>query len=115
MKPQFPCLTMCSMPGLPSLQGYWWRAEDGVRLLRLLLRPLLVGIAILIVTAALLFGGRSLAPFVIGGGIANPGHLSTMSDKRVSAERDLQAEAARLLASFESSAPANPTSNGELP
>jgi len=81
----------------------------------LLLRPLLIGIAILIVTAALLFGGRSLAPYVIGGGIASPGHLSTMSDERVSAERALQAEAARLLASFESSAPGETTSNGELP
>lgn len=115
MKPQYPCLTMSAMPGVPGLPRYCWRAEDGVRLLKLLLRPLLVGIIMIIVTATLLFGGRSLAPFVIGNGVTSPGNLSTMSEERASAERDLQDEATRLLESFESSAPAKPTSSGKLP
>lgn len=112
MKPQYPCLSMCAIPGLP---GYWWRAEDGVRLLRLLVRPLLVGVAIAVLATALLFGGRSLAPFVIGGGIASHGQVGTMSEERMSAEQELRAEAARFLDSFESSVPSAPTSNGELP
>ncbi len=112
MKPQSPCLSLCAIPGLP---GYWWRAEESVRLFKLLVKPLLIAIVIAAVTAALLLGGRSLAPFVIGGGIGNPAHMSSMSTERASAERELRAEAARLLESFESSVPPAPSSNGELP
>ena len=112
MKPQYPCLSMYATAGVPGLAGYWWRPEDGVRLLRMLARPLLIAFMIVAVTAALLLGGRSLAPFVIGGGIGNPAQMST---ERASAERALQAEAALLLESFESSVPGALASNGELP
>ncbi len=112
MKPQFSCLTMCGAPrayGAPWLVGAWWRPEDVVRLIRFFVRPVLLAIAAVIVTAALLLGGRSLAPFVVGG-FGGPGQLTSMSAERASAERDLRAEAARLLESFEASEPslANP-------
>ena len=115
MKPQYPCLSMCATAGVPGLAGYWWRPEDGVRLLRMLARPLLIAFMIVAVTAALLLGGRSLAPFVVGGGIGQPAQMTTMSTERARAERELQAEAALLLESFESSVPGVPASNGELP
>ncbi|MDQ3655687.1 MAG: hypothetical protein M3457_11490 [Chloroflexota bacterium] len=115
MKSQYPCPSMCATAGILGLAGYWWRAEDGVRLLRMLVRPLLIAVVIVAVAAALLLGGRSLAPFVIGGGIGNPAHMSTMSTERASAERDLQAEAALLLESFEPPVSGAPASNGELP
>lgn len=109
MKCQSPCLTIGAIPGLPA---YWWRPEDGVRLLRMLARPFLVAVVIVAVTAALLLGGRSLAPFVIGGGIGSPAQMATMSTERSRAERELQAEAALLLERIEASAP---MSSGELP
>lgn len=115
MKPQYPCLSMCATAGVPGLAGYWWRPEDGVRLLGMLVRPLLVAVAIVAVTAALLLGGRSLAPFVTGAGIGQPAQMTTMSLERANAERELRAEAALLLESFESSVPGRPASNGELP
>lgn len=115
MKPQFSCLSMCGVPrayGSPWLVGSWWRAEDVVRLVRFFVRPLLLAMAILIVTVALLLGGRSLAPFVIGG-VGGPGQLTSMSAERADAERDLQAESARLLESLEASEPR--PAIGELP
>lgn len=116
MKPQFSCLAMCGAPrayGAPWLVGAWRRPENVVRLIRLFVGPILLAIAILAVTVALLLGGRSLVPFVIGGGIGPPGQVTSMSAERVCAERDLQAETARLLASFETSEPL--PADGEFP
>ncbi len=118
MKPQCSCLAMCATPrvfGLWGTPGFWWRPEDAVRLVRLLARPALVAVVIVIVTVALLLGGRSLAPYLIGGGLGSPGHMSTMSAERVSAERHLQAETARLLATFEASNPAAAPVDRERP
>ncbi len=115
MKPQFPCLSMCANPALPGMPGYWWRAEESVRLFKMMARPILIALVILAVAAALLLGGRSLAPFVIGGGFGNPAHMSSMSTEQASAERRLREEAALLLESFETPARAVPPSNAELP
>lgn len=111
MKQQFPCPAMCVMPGLP---GFAIHADDGVRLLRALIRPVLFAIAIAAVTAALLFGGRSLAPFMIGGGLGGPAQMAGLSEDNARAERELRAEADLLLQSFESPPP-EPSSNTELP
>lgn len=111
MKQQVPCPALCVLPGLP---GFVWHADDGLRLLRLLVRPVVIAIVIAAVTATLLLGGRALAPFVIWDGITNPAHLATLSADHANAERELRAEAELLLQSFEAPAPA-PAANGELP
>jgi len=98
------------MPGWP---GFAVHADDAVRLLRALVRPVLVVIAIAVVTAALLLGGRSLAPFVIGGGIGGPAQMAGLSGEETRAERELRAEAERLLQSFDAAPPES--SNAELP
>jgi hypothetical protein len=87
----------------------WFRPEDSARLFRMLIRPVLIGIAIVAIVAILLFSSRSLAPFVIGGGIGNPSHFAMMSDQRESEERQLQEETRLLLNSFENPGSTSPS------
>ncbi|MBA2468068.1 MAG: hypothetical protein H0V37_01535 [Chloroflexia bacterium] len=111
MKQQFPCPSMCAMPGWP---GFAWTADDAVRLFRLLVRPVVIAIVIAAVAATLLLGGRSLAPFVIWDGMRNPAQIATLSADNANAEQKLRAEAELLLQSFDSPGPA-PASKREHP
>lgn len=111
MKQQFPCPTICAMPGMP---GFAIRADDGIRLLRAFVRPVLVIITIVVIAATLLFAGRSLAPFVIGGSVVGSVQLAGLAEDDSPAERELRAEADLLLQSFEGTAP-EASSNSELP
>jgi hypothetical protein len=80
----------------------------------MIVKPALVAVAIALLAATLLLGGRSLAPFVIVGGIGNSAHFA-MTSERAAEERELQAEVDRLLASFEPSTFVKPSSTNELP
>ncbi len=103
------------MSGLPGLPVFGFQAEAGLHLLRLVIRPLVVGLVVVALAVMFLLAGRSLAPFVVGGGIGHHAQLTSVSDERARAERELQAEADLLLESFESSHPAVPGLRGERP
>ena len=86
---------------------YGWRPEDARRVMRMLARPLVVGIAIALVGIALLLGARGLAPFITGAGMTSP-QFAIQSQERERDEQRLQAETSTFLQSVSDSAASNP-------
>lgn len=90
-----------SVIGIPALTGQAWNPEEGARLIRLLFKPVVIGIAIALVCIALLVGARIAGSDLMA---ANNGPLlqfAVNSQKDHHEERQLQSDTQRLLAGFE--------------
>ena len=71
--------------------NYGWRPEDAVRVLRILARPILIGLIVVAIGAALLYGAQGLAPFLNGGGVTSP-QFQIQTQERARDEQQLRAE-----------------------
>jgi hypothetical protein len=93
---------------------YGWRPEDARRVMRMLARPLLVGIVVALVAIALLLGARGMAPFITGAGVTSP-QFAIQSQERERDEQRLQAETSTFLQSVSDAAAAKPAHVGDEP
>lgn len=84
------------------LGGYAWRPEDVARLGRIMARPVLFGLAVVILVVSLLFGASALVPYLTAPGVTGP-QFQVQSQERVLEEQRVQAQAEAFMASVERS------------